>query len=114
MRNDVIKLRQLVDVAVLDRFVIKLAIDRLYEVVEKGFLPLDASLHERSHKLNARKQELLIQVAKYRRQQQFSEIKQNQLEAFTKALRTKLPDRKSGLGKKYFKLLVSEIRIKDN
>ena len=93
---------------------IKLAIDRLYEAVEKGFLPLDSSLHERSHKLNARKQELLIQVAGYRRQQQFPEIKQNQLEAFTKALRTKLLDRKSGFGKEYLKLLVSEIRIKDN
>ena len=39
---------------------------------------------------------------------------QNQLEAFTKALRTKLLDRKSGFGKEYLKLLVSEIRIKGN
>ena len=60
------------------------------------------------------KQELLIQVAGYRRQQQMLEIKKNQLEAFTKALRTKLLDRKSGFGKEYLKLLVSEIRIKDN
>ena len=93
---------------------IKTATDRLYEAVEKGFLPLDASLQERSHKLNARKQELLIQVAGYRSQQQLPEIKQNQLEAFTKALRTKLLDRKSGFGKEYLKLLVSEIRIKNN
>ena len=93
---------------------IKTATDRLYEAVEKGFLPLDSSLHERSHKLNARKQELLIAVAGYRRQQQMPEIRQNQLEAFTKALRTKLLDRKSGFGKEYLKLLVSEIRIKDN
>ena len=93
---------------------IKLATDRLLEAVEKGFLPLDASLQERSHKLQARKQELLIEVAGYRRQQQFPEIKQNQLEAFTKALQTKLLDRKSGFGKEYLKLLVSEIRIKDN
>lgn len=65
---------------------IKLATDRLYEAVEKGYLPLDASLQERSHKLQARKQELLIEVAGFRRQQQLPEIKQNQLEAFTKAL----------------------------
>ncbi|TXI41783.1 MAG: hypothetical protein E6Q59_01595 [Nitrosomonas sp.] len=84
--------------AVLDRYVIKLVVDRLYEAIEKGFLPLDLSLQERSHKLNARKQELLIQVAGYRRQQQLPGIKRNQLEAFTKALRTKLLDRKSGLG----------------
>jgi|CXWL01.1.fsa_nt_gi DNA invertase Pin-like site-specific DNA recombinase len=93
---------------------IKTATDRLYEAVEKGFLPLDASLQERSHKLQARKQELLIEVAGFRRQQQLPEIKQNQLEAFTKALRTKLLDRSSGFGKEYLKLLVSEIRIKDN
>ncbi len=93
---------------------IKTATDRLYEAVEKGLLPLDSSLQERSHKLNARKQELLIAVAGYRRQKQFPEIKQNQLEAFTKALRTKLLDRKSGFGKEYLKLLVNEIRIKGN
>jgi len=69
---------------------IKLATDRLYEAVEKGFLPLDSSLQERSHKLNARKQKLLIQAADYRRQQQLPEIEQNQLKAFTKALRTKM------------------------
>ncbi|PTQ78874.1 DNA invertase Pin-like site-specific DNA recombinase [Nitrosomonas oligotropha] len=93
---------------------IKLATERLYEAVEKGFLPLDASLQERSHKLNARKQELLIAVAGYRRQQQLPDIKQNQLETFTKALRAKLLDRSSGFGKEYLKLLVSEIRIKNN
>ncbi|MBX3618256.1 hypothetical protein, partial [Nitrosomonas sp.] len=90
---------------------IKIATDRLYEAVEKEFLPLDASLQERSHKLQARKQELLIEVAGFRRQQQLPEIKQNQLEVFTKVLRTKLLDRKSGFGKEYLKLLVSEIRI---
>jgi site-specific DNA recombinase len=93
---------------------IKTATDRLYEAVEKGFLPLDVSLQERSHKLQARKQELLIQVAGFRQQQQLPEIKQNQLEAFTKALRNRLLDRSSGFGKEYLKLLVNEIRIKDN
>ncbi len=93
---------------------IKTATERLYEAVEKGFLPLDSSLQERSHKLQARKQELLIQVAGYRQQQQLPEIKQNQLEAFTKALRNKLLDRSSGFGKEYLKLLINEIRIKDN
>jgi hypothetical protein len=93
---------------------IKTATDRLYEAVEKGFLPLDSSLQERSHKLQARRQELLILSAGYRRQQKLPDIKQNQLTAFTKALRTKLLDRKSGFGKEYLKLLVSEIRIKGN
>ena len=53
-------------------------------------------------------------MAGYRRQQQLPDIKQNQLEAFTKALRSKLLDRSSGFGKEYLKLLVSEIRIKNN
>jgi len=53
----------------------------------------------------------LIHVAGYRRQQQLPDIKQNQFEAFTKALRSKLLDRSSGFGKEYLKLLVSEIRI---
>lgn len=90
---------------------LKVKTERLYEAVEEGYLPLDSSLQERSHKLQARKQELLIQVAGYRRQQQLPDIKQNQLEAFTKALRSKLLDRPSGFGKEYLKLLVSEIRI---
>ncbi len=90
---------------------IKLATERLYEAVEKGLLPLDSSLQERAHKLQARRQELLILSAGYRRQKQLQDIKQNQLTAFTKALRSKLLDRSSGFGKEYLKLLVSEIRI---
>ncbi len=87
---------------------------RFFEAVEKGFLLLDSSLQKRSHKLSARNQELLIAVARYRRQQQLPEIKQNQLEAFNRVLRKKLLDRNSGFGKEYLKLLMSEIGIKDN
>ncbi|MBL8496391.1 hypothetical protein ABF87_05055 [Nitrosomonas sp. JL21] len=43
-----------------------------------------------------------------------SRYQKNQLEAFIKALKTKLLDRKSGFGKEYLKLLVNESRIKDN
>jgi site-specific DNA recombinase len=93
---------------------LKTATDRLYEAVEKGLLPLDSSLQERSHKLQARKQELLIEIAGYRRQQLLPDIKQNQLTVFAKALRSRLMDRSSGFGKEYLKLLVSEIRIKGN
>jgi len=93
---------------------LKTATDRLYEAVEKGLLPLDSSLQERSHKLQARRQELLIEIAGYRRQQLLPNIKQNQLTAFTKALRSRLVDRSSSFGKEYLKLLVSEIRIKGN
>ena len=71
-------------------------------------------MQERSHKLQARRQELLIEIAGFRRQQQLPDIKQNQLTAFTKALRSKLLDKSSGFGKEYLKLLVSEIRINGN
>jgi hypothetical protein len=93
---------------------LKTATERLYEAVEKGLLPLDSTLQERSHRLQARRQELLIEIAGQRRQQQVPEIKQNQLTAFTTALRSKLLDRTSGFGKEYLKLLVSEIRVKGN
>ncbi|MBX3630477.1 MAG: hypothetical protein KF908_11325 [Nitrosomonas sp.] len=56
----------------------------------------------------------MIQVAGFQRQQQLSGIKQNQLEAFAKAPRNKLLDKSSGFDKKYLKLLINEIRIKDN
>ena len=92
----------------------KIVTDRLYEGAENGFLPLDSSLQERSHKLNARERELLIQIVGYRRQQYLPEIEQNQLKAFTEELRTKLLDRKSRFDKEYLKLLVSEIRLNTN
>jgi hypothetical protein len=93
---------------------LKTATERLYEAVEKGLLPLDSTLQERSHRLQARRQELLIEIAGQRRQLQVPEIKQNQLTAFTTALRSKLLDRTSGFGKEYLKLLVSEIRVMGN
>ncbi len=40
-------------------------------------------------------------VAGSRRQQLLPDIKQNQLTAFTKALRSRLMDRSSGFGKEY-------------
>ncbi len=77
----------------------------------KVLIPLDSSQQERAQKLQGRRQELLILSAGYRRQQKLPNIKQNQLEAFTKALRSKLLGRSSGFGKEYLKLLVSGIRI---
>ena len=53
----------------------------------------------------------MIEVAGYRRQQQLPDIKRNQLEAFTKTLRTKLLDRNGGFGKEYLKLLVSGVKF---
>ncbi len=88
--------------------------DKLYEAVEKGLLPMDASLTERAHKLQARRQEILIEVGSLTRQQDLpvATLGPRRVQAFCEALRTKLLDRTSGFGKQYLKLLVNEITVK--
>lgn len=44
--------------------------DRLYEAVEKGLLSLDSTLTERAHKLGARRQAILIDIAGIKREQE--------------------------------------------
>ena len=92
---------------------LKLGTDRLYEAVEKGLLPMDETLQQRAHKLQARRQEILIEIAGLKRQREMplDLLKPKQISAFSKALRAKLLDRNSGFGKEYLKLLVNEIRI---
>ncbi|MGO8753765.1 MAG: recombinase family protein, partial [Gallionellaceae bacterium] len=89
---------------------------RLFEAVGKGFLPMDDSLNRHSHKLQARRQEILTAIAGFKRQQQMplDLLKVKYINAFTKALRNKLLDRDSSFGKEYLRLLVSEIRINGN
>ena len=90
--------------------------DRLFEAVEKGFLPMDETLQQRAHKLQARRQEILIEIASLKRQREMplDLIKDTQIDLFSNALRSKLLDRKSRFGKEYLKALVNEIRIEDN
>ena len=76
-------------------------------------LPLDATLQERSQKLQARRQDVLVAIATLRDQW---EVPLNQLapvhvRKFAGALRTRLLDRASGFGKAYINLLVDEIRL---
>ncbi len=42
----------------------QLGTNRLHEAVEKGLIPLDDSLKLRSHKLQARREEILLELAK--------------------------------------------------
>ena len=37
--------------------------ERLFEAVEKGYLPMDETLQHRSHKLQARLQDILLEIA---------------------------------------------------
>ena len=88
--------------------------DKLYEAVEKGLLPMDASLTERVHKIHARRQEIVVEMGSITRQQEVPTVTLGlrRVHAFCEALRTKLLDRTSGFGTQYLKLLVNEIRVK--
>ena len=88
-------------------------LDRLYEAVEKGLLPLDPTLTERAHKLNARREAILIEIAGIKREQEIplKMIGEAQVEGFCRALKSKFFNRASNFGKEYLKLLVDEIRV---
>ena len=95
---------------------LKLSSERLFEAVEKGYLPMDETLQQRSHKLQARRQDVLLEIASLKRQREMpTDLLQPQhIKAFSKALRAKLLDRNSRFGKDYLKLLVNEIKIEGN
>ena len=87
--------------------------NRLYEAVEKGLLPLDGTLQERVHKHDARRQEVLTEMAGLRRQKELplAQLSRKHIHAFCAALKEKLRDKSSNFGKDYLKLLVNEIRV---
>jgi len=87
--------------------------DRLYEAVEKGILPLDSTLHERVHKHQSRRQEILTEMASLKRETELpvSKLGPKNVQAFCSVLSEKLKDRESNFGKEYIKLLVDEIRV---
>ena len=91
---------------------LKIRSERLFEAVENGFLPMDSALQSRAHKLQARRQELLLEIAGLKRQAEtpLKLLSGNQVEAFGKALKAKLAE--SGpFAKQYLRLLVSRIRV---
>ncbi|WP_374045161.1 recombinase family protein [Geobacter sp. AOG1] len=92
---------------------IKRQTERLYEAVEKGLLPLDGTLQERVHKHQARRQEVLTEMAGLRRQKELplAQLGRKHVNAFCSALKDKLRDKGSNFGKEYLKLLVDEIRV---
>ncbi len=88
--------------------------DRLFEAVESGHLPLDTALQQRAHKLQARRQELLLEIAGLKRQTEtpLKALKADQAEAFARALKSRLGANRP-FAKQYLRLLVSEIRVAD-
>ena len=89
------------------------ATDRLYEAVEAGLLPKDATLTERAQKLQARRQEILTEMAGIKREAEMPEkmLSSQNVRAFCNAMRKRLADPGSGFGKQYLRLLVKEVRV---
>ena len=89
---------------------------RLYEAVEEGILPLDSSLKERAHKLQAKREEILASIAGINRKQSFplAKINKQKIELFCHAIKEKLFDKSANFGKGYLQLLVDEILVDGN
>jgi hypothetical protein len=89
------------------------ATDRLYEAVEAGLLPEDATLTERAHKLQVRRQEILTEMAGIQREAEMPEkmLSPQNVRAFCNAMRKRLADPGSGFGKQYLRLLVKEVQV---
>jgi site-specific DNA recombinase len=88
-------------------------LERLYEAVEKGVLPVDMSLQERAQKHKARREEILVEMARLRgkKEMPLKALSTKHVDSFCSALKVKLKDRSSSLGKEYLRLLVDEIRV---
>ena len=91
---------------------ISTATDRLYQAVEQGVLELNDSLKTRSHKLQARRQAILTEIAGLRAHEGLPTalLRPKHIEAFTQSLKTKLFGNR-GFAKGYLQLLVDEIRV---
>jgi hypothetical protein len=100
---------------VLQRELVELeqATGRLYEAVEKGFLPMDEMLTARAQKLKSRREALMIDLAGLRRAKEMpaSMLTQANVEAFGSALRARLQAGEGGFPKRYLRQFVSEIRF---
>lgn len=90
------------------------ASERLFEAVEKGILPLDEMLQQRSRRLQTRRQEVLTEIASHKRRVDMPAIRPHQVELFCKALKEKLHDHDSGFAKAYLRQIVGEIRVTGN
>ncbi len=89
------------------------ATDRLYEAIELGLVPLDDTLKNRVEQNNAKRQDLLTEMAGHTRQKEIPpiELAPKTVNAFCNNLKEKLSDRSGHFGKEYLRLLVEEIRV---
>ncbi len=86
---------------------------RLFEAVERGLLPLDATLTKHAQELQARRDALLLEIAGLEREGQLpAELcAPGRVKAFCAALRAKMLDARSEFGRRYLRLLVEEVRV---
>jgi DNA invertase Pin-like site-specific DNA recombinase len=77
------------------------ALNRLYEAVERELLPMEETLRKHAHKLKAKREEALLEIAKLdaRKHQALAKVSASSADAFTKVLRSRLKDVRSGFGK---------------
>ena len=76
-------------------------------------LPQDATLTEQAHKLQARRQEILTEMAGIKREAGMPNelLSEKNASAFCNALRKRLQDPGSSFGKQYLRLLLKNVRI---
>lgn len=74
---------------------------------------MDSTLQDRTHKIQVRRQALLVEIAQLKHQgtMPLSTLRPNQIILFSNALKDRLLNNKAGFAKDYLKLLVDEIRI---
>jgi site-specific DNA recombinase len=91
-------------------------LEKLYEAVETGALPLDSTLQARAQKHKANREVLLTRIAglKRRKTLPLDDINPGLIEAFSRVLRNKLQDPASRFGRDYLNLLIKEIRVAGN
>lgn len=92
---------------------IKQAQQNLFEALEKGLLPMDETLKERAHRHQARKQELLIEIARIQGYEHKSKLKigREQINRFCEILTRRFKDPSSPFAKNYLHILISQITI---
>jgi len=88
-------------------------LQRLYDAYENGFLPMDVTLKERAQSHKARREEILIEMARLRQRNEMplSKFGIKQIVAFCKTLKERFRDRSSNFGKEYLRLLIDEIKF---
>jgi site-specific DNA recombinase len=89
-------------------------VGRLYEAIEAGTIDInDESLRQRVHKLKASKEETLLELASARvnLNAPMERILPSQVEAFGRALRKRLQDRRPEFAKRYLNIVVDRIVV---